>query len=128
MTLIRLKLRYLAPLLGFCALCLGCALPAPTVPVTPANAAQVSGCQSAAALHNDVTLVDIALGIPGGGLSAVTAADPSLNTSAREGLAIASTVTAVVVAVGAAVVAYASQEYAAGSCSEVVPIPAGGRR
>jgi len=111
--------------IGLSLALVGC-LPPPTVPVTPANSAQVASCQGIAGLHNDVVLGDLVFGIGGASVGTIGAIDTNPND--RTALAITSAAIAGVAAAGAAIVAYTSQEYAVGNCSEVVPIPAGGRK
>jgi hypothetical protein len=110
-----------AGLLGFSLLA---CLPAPTVPVTPANAAQVASCQGIAGLHNDLVIGDMAFGLGGTTVGTIAAIDTNPND--RTALAITTAALAGLAGIGGAIVAYASQEYAVGNCSEVVPIPSGG--
>lgn len=111
--------------IGLSLALVGC-LPPPTVPVTPANSAQVSSCQGIAGLHNDVVLGDLVIGIGGTTVGSVAAIDTNPND--RQALALTGAILAGVAAAGAVVQAYTSQEYAVGDCSSVVPIPAGGRK
>jgi hypothetical protein len=109
---------FLAGLLGFSLLA---CLPAPTVPVTPQNAAQVASCQGIAGLHNDLVIGDMAFGLGGTTIGTIAAIDTNPND--RTALAITTAALAGLAGIGGAIVAYTAQEYAVGDCSGVVPIP-----
>lgn len=96
----------------------GCISSAPIVPVTPANAAQVSSCQTTAAWHNGIVVGDFALGGGGAALGGVGAivTDPN----ARTGLSIAAAIVSGITMAGAALVGFTSSNFANSHCSDVV--------
>jgi hypothetical protein len=119
--------RLLAPL-ALLASCLGgCISAVPTVPVTPANSAQVSGCQSIAATHNDLVVAGFVLSGGATGLGAVAALDT--NAGARTALAVSAAIVGAATAAATGWTALTSSEFANGQCSAVVgPLPASGKR
>ncbi|MFI5245693.1 MAG: hypothetical protein ACHQQR_10735, partial [Gemmatimonadales bacterium] len=64
----------------------GCLSSAPTVPVTPANSAQVSSCENTATMHNDLLIGDFVLTAGGAGLGTVGAL--ATDTGVKTNLAI----------------------------------------
>ena len=97
----------------------GC-LDAPIVPVTPANAQQVSQCQGAASLHNGLVFGDYVVGGGGAVTGVVSAALPASDVSAKTDLAIAGAVAAGVATLGAGFAALESHAYAADKCSALI--------
>lgn len=112
-------------LLVLLASCLGgCISAVPIEPVTPANAAQVSGCQNIASTHNDLVIGDFVLSGGTTGVGAVAAFETDQGT--RTALAITSAIVGAATAVATAITAYTASEFTNGQCSAVVgPLPSG---
>jgi hypothetical protein len=96
----------------------GCISSAPVVPVTPANQAQVSSCESTAAAHNDVVIGGFVLGGVGAGLGTVggLVSDPGQKT----GLAIGAAVAGGVAGILAILSGFTAYNFANSHCSDVV--------
>ena len=114
-----------ALLLATLASCLGgCISAVPIETVTPANAAQVSGCQNIASTHNDLVIGDFVLSGGATGVGAVAAFETDQGT--RTALAITSAIVGAATAVATAITAYTASEFTNGECSSVVgPLPSG---
>jgi hypothetical protein len=96
----------------------------PTVPVTPANQAQVAACTSSANLHNDFVLGDYVVGGLGGSAAAVAGALSSSDTGARIGLAAGAAGAAALVVAGSTIAELGASNYSANGCSSVMaPLP-----
>lgn len=106
----------------------GAFVPAPNVPVTQSNQAQISACQGTAGLHNGVTFTDIVLGGLGAGVGSVAAADTQATSDVRTALALTTAGIGALVAVGSLIAGYTATQYTNEGCSQVVPIPVGGVR
>ena len=105
--------------LALLASCLGgCISAVPIEPVTPANTAQVAGCQSIATTHNDLVVGGFVLSGGATALGAVAAVDPS--TSDRTAYGIAGAIVGALAAVDTAWTALTSSQFANGQCSVVV--------
>lgn len=102
-----------------------CALSsAPTVPVTPANQAQVSSCQNTAAIHNTVVIGGFALSGSGAALAGVGAAEPDSNGSLKTALGIAGAIVGGVALIDAAVAELSNSNFQNSKCGDVVgPLP-----
>jgi hypothetical protein len=101
-----------------------CITSSPTVPVTPANQAQIASCQSTASLHNGVVIGDMVVGGGATTLGAVAAALPGDQVQTRTNLAITTAALAGVTTVGAGIAALTASNFSNGHCSEVVaPLP-----
>jgi hypothetical protein len=96
----------------------GCISAVPVEPVTPANQAQVSGCQNIASTHNDLVVGGFVFGGASTALGAVSAFDQNPND--RTAYAISAAVVGALAAVDTAVTAFTSSEFANGKCSDVV--------
>ena len=106
-------------LLAALAICLGgCISAVPVEPVTPANTAQVSGCQNIASTHNDLVFGGFVFGGASTALGAISAFDQ--NPSDRTAYAITAAAVGALAAVDTAVTAFTSSEFANGHCSDVV--------
>ena len=124
------KVAGIAGLFALMLLASGCLSSAPTVPVTPANSAQITTCENTATFHNDLVIGDFVFSGAAGTLGAVgaVASDSTAKTDAAIGAAIAG---------GAAVltsslIALTTSNYANNGCGSVVgalpvaaPAPAG---
>jgi hypothetical protein len=106
----------------------GAFIPAPNVPVTPANQAQVEACQGTTGLHNVVTFADIVLGAAGAGVGSIAAADTQADNATRTALALTGAGLGGIVAIGAVIAGYTATQYTNEGCSQVVPVPVGGFR
>lgn len=108
--------------LGFCLA--GCFSSAPTVPVTPANQAQITSCENTATLHDGYVVAGFVVGGAGAGLGASVAAvgDPSVKTGLGIGAAGAAAIGVTLAALGE----LTASNFANSNCSAVVgPLPAG---
>lgn len=113
--------------LALLAGCLGgCISAVPVEPVTPANQAQVTGCQSIASTHNDLVVGGFVFS---GGATALGAiSSVTSDASTRVGLSVATAIVGVLAGLDTAWAALTSSEFANGNCSAVVgPLPAGKR-
>jgi hypothetical protein len=109
---------------GFALSVSGCISAVPVVPETPANAAQISGCQNIATTHNDLVIGDFVLSGGATGVGAVAAFETG--TDVRTALAITSAILGAATAVTTAVTAFTASEFTNGQCSAVVgPLAAG---
>jgi hypothetical protein len=119
-------------LLCILALCLtGCLSSTPIVPVTTANQAQVSQCESTATFHDAVVVGDVSFGIAGGTLAAAAGAVPPSNQGLQLGLGIAGAVAGAVMAGGAGLAELTAANFANQGCPSVVgalPAAAGGAK
>ena len=100
------------------AMLTGCISSAPTVPVTPANAAQISSCESSAAVHNDFVIGGFALGGISAGLGASGAVVS--DTNAKTDLAIGAAVVGGLMLVDSAIVGLSASNFANSQCTSVV--------
>lgn len=96
----------------------GCMSSAPTVPVTPANQAQVTSCQNTASLHNDVVIGDFVFGGAGAATGGIGAAVTDSNQ--RAWLAGGAAVASGLVVAGTAIAGFSAKNFANSHCSEVV--------
>jgi hypothetical protein len=120
------------PMAVFCLvltlLLCACISSAPIVPVTPANADQISTCQTTAEIHNGFVVGDFVVGGAAVTLPTVAAALPSTSAGAKTDLAVTSAVVAGVLGVGAAMTGYTAANFTNSNCSSVVgalpPAPA----
>ena len=96
----------------------GCISSAPTVPVTAANTAQISSCESSAAVHNDFVIGGFALGGISAGLGASGAAVS--DTNAKTDLAIGAAVVGGLVLIDSAIVGLSASNFANSQCTSVV--------
>jgi hypothetical protein len=108
----------IAPLGVLMLLLSGCISSAPIVPVTPANTAQVSSCQSSAAVHNDVVIGGFVLGGISAGLGSAGAAVSDSN--AKTDLAISAAVVGGLMLVDSAIAGFSASNFANSQCSGVV--------
>ncbi len=110
----------------------GCLTSAPIVPVTPANQAQVTSCQSTASFHDGIVIGDFAFGGIGAGLA--TAAAAVTDSSTKTGLAVAGAGVGGLLIAGTALAELTASNFANSQCSSVVgslptsPAPAAGPR
>lgn len=103
------------------AVCLtACISSAPIVPVTPANSAQVSSCQSIASAHNGFVVGDMVIGGVATTFASTSAAIPATNGSARAVTAIAAAVLAGFTGTGVGLAGFYASNFADSKCSEVV--------
>ena len=116
--------------LALCSMNAGCLSSAPIVPVTPANQAQISTCESTATLHNGVVVGGFSLSATGGTLGAVAALEPNVTT--KNTLDVAAAVAAGLALVDTSLLALSSSNFSNNNCSSVVgnlpiaaPKPAG---
>lgn len=101
----------------------GCLPDTNTVPVTPANQAQVSACESTALLHNDMEIGGFVF--TGGTTVAGAAAAITSNTTAKNDLAVGAAVSGGIAAIAASIVGLSASNFASDQCSSVVgPLPA----
>jgi hypothetical protein len=100
----------------------GCLSSAPLVPVTPANQAQVSACETTASEHNALLVGDFVLTGGAATLGAIGAVDSS--QQAKTDLAIGATAAAGAAVLASSLIALTSSNYASNQCSAVVgPLP-----
>jgi hypothetical protein len=100
---------------------LGC-LPPPTVPVTPANTAQVSGCQTTTGTHNALVVSGFVLGGGTTALGAITALESG--TNATKPLAITTAILGAAMTIDSTWAGFEAAAFASGHCSDVVgPLP-----
>ena len=111
---------------------LGCLSTSPSVPVTPANQAQVNTCESVGSLHNEIVLgilrnagVTRVLGgyVLGGATSAlggVSALESA--TGVKNALAISAAIAGAVGVIDTAFAAFTGQEYSANRCTDVTGV------
>lgn len=95
-----------------------CISSAPVVPVTPANQAQISSCQSTAAAHNGFVVGDFTVGALGAasGILGAAVTDTGQKTAFSTGAAVASGTAGVLTALAA----FAAKNFANSHCTEVV--------
>ena len=96
----------------------GCISSAPIVPVTPQNSAQVSSCESSAAVHNDFVIGGFALGGISAGLGASGAVVS--DTNAKTDLAIGAAIAGGLMLVDSAIVGLSASNFANSQCTSVV--------
>ena len=96
----------------------GCISSAPIVPVTPANAAQVSSCESSAAVHNDFVIGGFALGGISAGLGSAGAV--VTDSGQQKALAIGAAIAGGLTLIDSAIVGFSAQNFANGNCTAVV--------
>lgn len=103
------------------AVCLtACISSAPIVPVTPANSAAVTSCQTTAKDHNGFTIAGMAVGLGAAGTASTSAGLPPSNANGRAiSAAIAGGLSLVAGGLGGIAAFYASN-FADSKCSEVV--------
>jgi hypothetical protein len=103
----------------------GCLNDAAVVPVTPANSAQVSTCQAAAADHNALVVGDYIVAAGGVTSGIVAAALPASNVSGKTDLAVSGAVLAGVSGLATALVGLTTNSFNDNQCTQVVgPLPA----
>jgi len=112
MRLIPFSMFLLALLLG------GCISSAPIVPVTPANSAQVTTCQSDASLHNGIVVGDFVIGGLTSGLASTAAG--LTNATAKNDISVAAAAAGGLTIAGAALAGYTAANFANSNCSSVV--------
>jgi hypothetical protein len=102
-------------------LCASCIADAPIVPVTSANSAQISTCQSLASQHNGMVIGDFVLGAAATpALASIAAALPASDSSTKTDLAISAAVVGGVAVAGAGYAAITASSFANSNCSSVV--------
>ena len=96
----------------------GCLGSAPVVPVTAANTAQVSQCESTATQHNGFVIADFVFTGSGGVLGAAGAL--ASDTQTKTDLAVSAAVAGGVAVLASSLVALSASNYANNDCSAVV--------
>jgi hypothetical protein len=96
----------------------GCISSAPIVPVTPTNQAQVTSCQTTATLHNDLVVGGFVLG--GASAALAGASGAIVDQATQRDVAASAAVLGALAVADAAIVAWASHNFADGNCSSVV--------
>jgi hypothetical protein len=129
LSLLKQSKAYISPVVAMVALCTclslfatACISDAPVVPVTAANQAQVSSCQSIASLHNGVVIGDF---VVGGGTAVLTSASAALTAdqqSTKTDLAVAGAITAGISVAASAIAGYTGAEFSNSQCSSVVGV------
>lgn len=99
-----------------------CITSTPTVPQTPANAAQITQCQSTSGIHNTSVIGGIVLGGVATTAGTVAAADNS-DKNLQTGMAITAAATAGVAAISAGIAGMTAAAFANDHCSDVVSNP-----
>lgn len=106
----------------------GCLSSAPLVPVTPANTAQISACETTATDHNALVVGDFALTGGATGLGAIGALESGTQT--KTDFAIAAAGAGAVAIVASSLIALTASSFASNQCSGLVgalpsaPLPA----
>ena len=106
------------PVLLACVLPAGCLSSAPIVPVTPANTAQISSCESTASQHDGYVIGDFVVGGVSAGLAAAAAAVSDTNT--KTGLGVGAAGAAAVGVTLAALAELTASNFANSQCPTVV--------
>jgi hypothetical protein len=114
------KVLAIACFVAFSPYVLGCLPSAPIVPVTQANQAQVSTCQSIAATHNGIQVGDLILTGTVPVIAGIAAAEPSTNASAKTDLAISAAIVGGAAMITSGLVAYTATDFAGSNCGSVV--------
>ena len=96
----------------------GCISSAPIVPVTPANTAQVSSCESSATVHNDFVIGGFVLGGITAGLGAAGAV--ATDSTAKTDLAISAAAVGGAMLIDTAITGFSAQNFANSQCTSVV--------
>jgi hypothetical protein len=96
----------------------GCLSSAPTVPVTPANQAQITTCENTATLHDGVVVGDFVLGAGTTGLATAAAAVADTNT--KNDMTYIGIGTAAALVAGTAIAELTAANFANSQCSSVV--------
>jgi len=99
---------------------LGCLSTSPSVPVTPANQAQVNTCESVGSLHNEIVLGGYVLGGATSALGGVSALESA--TGVKNALAISAAIAGAVGVIDTAFAAFTGQEYSANRCPDVTGV------
>jgi hypothetical protein len=105
-------------MLACCVLLAGCLGSSPTVPVTAANTAQISQCESTATQHDGYVIGDFVFTGTGGilGAAGAIASDPQTKTD----LAVGATIAGGVAILASSLVAFSASNFATNNCSSVV--------
>jgi hypothetical protein len=113
--------------LGLISSVAGCISAAPSVPVTPANSAQVSACQAAANGHNDFSIAGIALGGSASVVAGVAGGVASSDSTTAKDMGITAAAMAGSAAVLEALAGYYASDFSAQQCGQYVgplaPLP-----
>jgi hypothetical protein len=102
------------------AVLVGCISSAPIVPETPANAEQISTCQTTATEHNGVVVGDMIVGVGATTLASTSAALPPTNASGRAVTATVAAVLAGITGGGAGLAAFYASNFQNSNCGVVV--------